>query len=56
MEYKVWETNKFSTDDLLVGLVAIFFDLEKAKEFVESQIDFGRSYIIKQNGKKIDID
>lgn len=55
-EYKVWATNRFSADDMLVELVAIFFDLDKAIEFVNSQMDFGFTYIIKHNGKKIDID
>jgi hypothetical protein len=51
-EYQIWET-KF---DILVGLVAIFFDLEKAKEFVYERATVGESYIIKQNGKEINID
>jgi hypothetical protein len=52
MEYKIWETKL----GVLVGLVAIFFDLEKAKEFVYDRATVGESYIIKQNGKEIDID
>ena len=54
-KYKVWLANMWD-EDLLQEIVAIFFDLEKAIEFVEYQATFGRSYIIKHNGKKIDID
>ena len=54
-EYKVWKANMWD-EDLLQEIVAIFFDLEKAIEFVEYQATLGRSYVIKQDGKKVDID
>lgn len=54
-EYKVWLTNMWD-EDLLQEVVAIFYDLEKAIEFVEYQLKLGRSCIIKQDGKRIDID
>ena len=54
-QYKVWLANMWN-EDLLQEIVAIFFDLEKAIEFVEYQATLGRSYVIKHNGKKIDID
>ena len=54
-EYKVWLANMWN-GDLLQEVVAIFFDLEKAIEFVEYQLTLGRSCVIKQGGKKIDID
>ena len=54
-EYKVWLANMWD-EDLLQEVVAIFFDLEKAIEFVEYQATLGRSYVIKHNGKKIDIE
>jgi hypothetical protein len=43
-------------EDLLQEIVAIFFDLEKAIEFVECQAATGQTYVIKHNGKKIDIE
>ena len=54
-QYKVWLANMWN-EDLLQEIVAIFFDLEKAIEFVEYQLTLGRSCVIKQDGKKIDID
>lgn len=54
-QYKVYLANMWD-EDLLQEIVAIFFDLDKAIEFVDSQMDFGFTYIIKHNGKKIDID
>lgn len=52
-EYKVWLANMWN-EDLLQEVVAIFYDLDKAKEFVEYQATLGRTYVIKHNGKKID--
>ena len=54
-QYKVWLANMWD-EDLLQEIVAIFFDLEKAMEFVEYQLTLGRSCVIKHNGEKIDID
>ena len=55
-EYKVWLANMWN-EDLLQEIVGIFFDLEKAIEFVECQATLGgQTYVIKHNGKKIDID
>jgi hypothetical protein len=54
-EYKVWSANMWD-EDLLQEIVAIFYDLEKAIEFVESQATLGQTYVITQNGKKIDIE
>jgi hypothetical protein len=54
-EYKVWKANMWN-EELLQEIVAIFYDLEKAVEFVESQATLGQTYVIKHNGKKIDID
>ena len=54
-KYKVWEANMWD-ENLLQEIVAIFFDLEKAIEFVEYQATLGQTYIVKHNGKKIDID
>lgn len=54
-QYKVYLANMWD-EDLLQEIVAIFFDLEKAKEFVEYQATLGRSCVIKHNGEKIDID
>jgi len=54
-KYKVWLANMWD-ENLLQEIVAIFFDLEKAKEFVECQATRGQTYVIKHNGKKIDID
>lgn len=54
-QYKVYLANMWD-EDLLQEIVAIFFDLEKAVEFVEYQLTLGRSCVIKHNGKKIDID
>ena len=53
-EYKVWKANMWD-EELLQEIVAIFFDLEKAIEFVECQATVGQTYVIKHNGKKIDI-
>ena len=53
-EYKVYLANMWN-EDLLQEIVAIFFDLEKAIEFVEYQATLGQTYVIKHNGKKIDI-
>jgi len=55
MKYKVWSTNMWD-EDLLQEIVAIFFDLEKAVEFVEYQATLGQTYVVMRNGKKIDID
>jgi hypothetical protein len=54
-KYKVWSANMWD-ENLLQEIVAIFFDLEKAVEFVECQASVGQTYVITQNGKKIDID
>lgn len=54
-QYKVWLANMWD-EELLQEVVAIFFDLEKAIEFVKSQATLGQTYVIKQDGKKIDID
>jgi hypothetical protein len=54
-EYKVWSANKWD-EDLLQEVVAVFYDLEKAIEFVEFQATLGQTYVIKHNGKKINID
>ena len=54
-EYKVWKANMWN-ENLLQEIVAIFYDLEKAIEFVKCQASLGRSYVIKHNGEKIDID
>lgn len=54
-EYKVWLANMWD-EDLFQEIVAIFFDLDKAIEFVEHQGTLGRSYVITHNGKKIDIE
>ena len=53
--YKVWKANVWN-EDLLQEIVAIFYDLERAVEFVEYQATLGQTYVIKYNGKKIDID
>ena len=53
--YKVWKANVWN-EDLLQEIVAIFYDLEKAVEFVKCQATLGQTYVIKYNGKKIDID
>lgn len=55
MKYKVWSANMWN-EDLLQEVIAIFYDLEKAVEYVEYQLSLGRSCVIKQDGKKIDID
>lgn len=55
MEYKVWKTNRFN-DEILTELVAIFYDLKKAKDFVEYQSTISESHAIMENGKRIDID
>jgi len=54
-EYKVWLANMWD-EDLLQEIVAIFFNLEKAIEFVGCQATFGQTYVITHNGKKINID
>jgi len=54
-QYKVWLANMWD-EDLLQEIVAIFFDLEKAMEFVEYQLSLGRNCVIKHNGEKIDIE
>ena len=54
-KYKVWSANMWD-EDLLQEIVAIFFDLEKAIEFVKCQATGVQTYVIKHNGKKIDVD
>ena len=54
-EYKVWLANMWD-ENLLQEVVAVFYDLEKAIEFVEFQATLGQTYVIKHNGKKINID
>ena len=51
MEYKVWKTNRFN-DEILTELVAIFYDLKKAKDFVEYQSTIAKSAIM-ENGKEL---
>jgi hypothetical protein len=43
-------------ENLLQEIVAIFFDLEKAIEFIECQASVGQTYVIYYNGRKINID
>mgnify|MGYP000884401627 CR=1 FL=1 len=54
MEYKVWKANKFN-DDILTDLVAIFYDLEIAVDYVKYQATISEHYVIIQNGTKVDI-
>lgn len=55
VEYKVFKTNMFD-DEILTDLVAVFFNLEYAKDFVEYKSTLGESYVIIKDGKRIDID
>ena len=55
MEYKVWKTNRFN-DEILTDLVAVFYDFNKAKDFVKYEATLAESYAITLNGSIIDID
>lgn len=53
--YKVWKTNRFN-EDILVEIVAYFYDFKQAKDFVYNQAKNCESHVITLNGKIIDID
>lgn len=55
LEYKIWKVNRFD-DDILTELIATFYNLEIAKEFVNYQASIAESYAIVENGTRIYID
>lgn len=50
--FAVWETNQFN-NDILSKLVAHFYNLELAKDFVDYKTSLGESFAILQNNEKI---
>lgn len=52
-EYKIFRINKFN-DELLQDIVAIFYDEELAKDFIEYQFTLGNNFAIFHNGERIE--
>ena len=53
--YKVWKTNRFN-ENILVEIVAYFYDFKQAKDFVYEQSKNCENHVITLRGKIIDID
>lgn len=47
-KYTIYQANKFS-NELLEGVVAVFYDLKLAKEFVDYQLSIGEDFVIVHN-------
>lgn len=52
IKYDVWKCNKFN-DDILSDFVAVFYNLELAKSFVDYQMTLGENYVVLKNGVRI---
>lgn len=50
--FAVWRTNLFN-DDILNELIAHFYNLETAKNFVDYQASLGNGFVVLQNNEKI---
>ena len=55
IKYAIWSTNQFN-DEILSELIAHFYDLEAAKDYVDYQLSIGNSFVILQNNKRINYD
>ena len=52
-KFAVWSTNPFN-DEMLDELIAHFYNLEAAKDFVDYQFSvYGNTFVILQNNKRI---
>lgn len=55
-EYKVYKVAPLTGALMFSNLVAVFYDLDLAKDFVNYQLTLGNSYGIAHNGSRIDLD
>lgn len=55
-EYKVYEVVPLTGALMFSNLVAVFYDLDLAKDFVNYQLTLGNYYGISHNGVQIDLD
>ena len=51
-KFAVWSTNVFD-NEILSDLIAHFYDLEAAKDYVDYQLSIGNTFVILQNNKRI---
>lgn len=54
-EYKIYRVNKFD-DELVQEIVAIFYDKELAKNFIEYQFTLCNNFALFHNGKRINFE